>query len=91
VQATNNADGATNDSQLTEGVKLVHAELLAALARAGIAAFSPAGEAFDPTLHEAVAQIPQEGTPPGTVIDVYQQGYKLGETVLRPARVLVSA
>jgi molecular chaperone GrpE len=79
------------ESQLASGIKLVHADVLAALARVGIEPFSPSGEPFDPQLHEAVAQHPVEGTASGTVVEVYQQGYRLGETVLRPARVLVAA
>jgi molecular chaperone GrpE len=79
------------ESQLASGIELVHADVLAALARVGIEPFSPAGEQFDPQRHEAVAQHPVEGQAPGTVIEVYQQGFRLGETVLRPARVLVAA
>jgi molecular chaperone GrpE len=79
------------DSQLVAGIKLVQADLLSALARAGIEPFSPVGEPFDPQCHEAVAQHPAEGAQPGTVTEVYQLGYRLGETVLRPARVLVAA
>jgi molecular chaperone GrpE len=83
--------GAVGDGQIVDGLKLVHAEVLAALGRAGIEPFSPIGEQFDPQHHEAVAQNRVEGTVPGTVIEVYQQGYRLGETILRPARVLVAA
>jgi len=79
------------DSQLVSGIKLVQADVLSALARVGIEPFSPVGEAFDPQWHEAVAQLPVQGSEPGTVVEVYQQGYRLGETVLRPARVLVAA
>ncbi len=79
------------ESQLASGIKLVHADVLAALARVGIEPFSPTGEQFDPQYHEAVAQHPVDGQAPGTVVEVYQQGYRLGETVLRPARVLVAA
>jgi|SRR5579884_4169020 len=79
------------ETQLASGIKLVHADVLAALARLGIEPYSPSGEAFDPQYHEAVAQHPVEGAAPGTVVEVYQQGYRLGETVLRPARVLVAA
>jgi molecular chaperone GrpE len=82
---------ASDDDPLLEGIKFVLSDLLAALGRAGIESFSPAGETFDPQLHEAVAQHPQEGAEPGTVLEVYQQGYRLAETVLRPARVLVAA
>jgi molecular chaperone GrpE len=78
------------DETLATGVKLVHAELLGALARAGIEPFSPQGELFDPQRHEAIAQMPVEGAPAGTIVEVYQRGYLLGETVLRPARVVVA-
>jgi molecular chaperone GrpE len=90
--ASGSADaGLAGDAQIVDGLKLVHAEVLAALGRAGIEPFSPIGEQFDPQHHEAVAQNRVEGTAPGTVIEVYQQGYRLGETILRPARVLVAA
>jgi molecular chaperone GrpE len=72
------------------GVKHVHSDLIAALQRAGIEQFSPQGERFDPTQHEAVAQTPIEGADPGTVVEVYQRGYRVGETVVRPARVVVA-
>jgi molecular chaperone GrpE len=83
----------TGDSheQLVSGIKLVHAEVISAFARAGVEPFSPEGEPFDPQWHEAVAQQPFEGHAPGTVVEVYQRGYKIGDTVLRPARVLVAA
>lgn len=81
----------TVDSHLASGIKLVHADVIAALQRAGIASFGEKGEPFDPQHHEAVAQHHVEGIPAGSVIEVYQQGYQLGDTVLRPARVLVSA
>jgi molecular chaperone GrpE len=75
---------------LISGIKLVHADVIAALARAGIEAFSPQGEQFDPQHHEAVAQQPVDGTQAGTIVEVYQRGYRLGESVLRPARVVVA-
>jgi len=79
------------EGHLGAGVKLVHDELLAALGRVGIAPFSPRGERFDPNEHEAMAQQPVEGTDAGTVVEVYQQGFRHGESVLRPARVVVAA
>jgi molecular chaperone GrpE len=82
---------AAEEDPLLEGIRFVHSDLLAALARAGIESFSPAGESFDPQLHEAVAQHPQEGAEAGTVLEVYQAGYRSADTVLRPARVLVAA
>jgi molecular chaperone GrpE len=78
------------DSPLVSGIKLVHADVLAALSRVGIERFEPAGERFDPQHHEAVAQQPVEGAQPGTVVEVYQRGYRLGDVVLRPARVVVA-
>ena len=85
------ADGDSSDEHLGPGVKLVQAELVAALARVGIEPFSPQGERFDPQEHEAITQQPVEGAEPGTVAEVYQQGYRHGELVLRPARVVVAA
>jgi molecular chaperone GrpE len=77
--------------QLVSGIKLVHADVISAFARAGIEPFSPVGEPFDPQWHEAVAQQRFEGHAPGTVVEVYQRGYKIGDSVLRPARVMVAA
>jgi molecular chaperone GrpE len=81
---------AQEDDPLLEGVRLVRSELAAALARAGIEAFRPLGEQFDPNVHEAVATV---GTPNGAgqVVEVYQDGYRLGENIIRPARVVVGA
>jgi len=87
LQAT---DGHEESDTLVSGVKLVHAGVLAALARLGIEPYSPVGEPFDPQHHEAVAQQPVEGAEPGTIVEVYQRGYRLGESVLRPARVVVA-
>jgi len=84
------AEAPNNGGDLLAGIKLVHADVIAALARVGIEPFSPEGEPFDPAWHEAVAQQPVEGAQPGTVVEVYQCGYRLGESVLRPARVLVA-
>jgi molecular chaperone GrpE len=91
VAAAGAGEATVLSGHLIDGVKLVQADLLAAFARVGIEPYSPDGEVFDPQLHEAVAQAPVEGAASGTVVEVYQQGYRLGETVLRPARVLVAA
>ena len=77
-------------ADVVKGFALVHDELIAALARVGIQRFSPQGEAFDPNEHEAMAQHPSEDAESGTVIEVYQQGYRHNGTVLRPARVVVA-
>ena len=74
--------------QLEEGVRLVHRALADALAREGLAEIETEG-AFDPNIHEALLAQPSDSEP-GTVIDVVQKGYRLGDHVLRPARVIVS-
>jgi molecular chaperone GrpE len=76
---------------LTQGIRLVQQELVGALGRIGIEGFSPRGEAFDPTEHEAMAQHPVEGAQAGTVVEVLQQGYRLNGGIIRPARVVVAA
>jgi molecular chaperone GrpE len=81
---------APSEAGLADGIRLVQNELNAALGRLGIEAFSPQGESFDPELHEAMAQRPVDGVSAGTIVEVYQPGYCLGETVIRPARVVVA-
>jgi molecular chaperone GrpE len=78
------------ERHLAEGIKLVHDDLVAALERVGIEAYSPEGEPFDPELHEAMAQQPAEGAQSGTVIEVYERGYRLNGGVLRAAKVVVA-
>jgi molecular chaperone GrpE len=85
------ASAPAGQDSLTEGFRLVHAELTAALARQGIEGFVPKGQPFDPTQHEAMAQHQVEGAAPGTVVEVFQPGYRLNDFVLRPARVVVAA
>jgi molecular chaperone GrpE len=75
---------------IAQGVRLVHADLVGVLERNGIEAQEPSGERFDPTLHEAVSVRTEEGAEPGVVLDVVEKGYKLNDTIIRPARVVVS-
>ena len=85
------AEESDNEHHLTAGIRLVQQKMLDALRRAGIEQFSPKGEPFDPHQHEAVAQQPAaDGAQQGTVLEVVQNGYRLGEDVLRPARVVVA-
>ncbi|MHB1537038.1 MAG: nucleotide exchange factor GrpE [Solirubrobacteraceae bacterium] len=84
-------EAAAEGDPLLEGVRLVRGELGGALARLQIEHFSPVGERFDPSVHEAVAHQPVEGADSGCVAEVFQAGYKLGDHVIRPARVLVAA
>jgi molecular chaperone GrpE len=75
---------------LVKGVGLVLEELRGRLAGAGVEAFDPKGEKFDPNLHEALSAQSAEGTEPGLVIETLEKGYRLNGQVLRPARVVVS-
>ena len=77
------------EAKLEEGVRLVHRELDDALAREGLAEIETDGQ-FDPHVHEALLSQPSSEEE-GTVIEVVQKGYKLGDRVLRPARVVVAA
>ncbi len=81
---------AEGHEDVVKGFAMVAGEITAALDRAGIQAFTPLGEPFDPNEHEAMASQPSEDAESGTVIEVYQQGYRLNGAVLRPARVVVS-
>jgi molecular chaperone GrpE len=84
---------AAEDDPLLEGVRLVRSELSAALGRVGVESFAPLGQKFDPALHEAMATTSQPGNghEHGTIVEVYQPGYRLGEHIIRPARVVVAA
>ena len=65
-------------------------KLESTLGKYGLERFGAKGEVFDPNEHEAMAQTPLEGAEPGTVIEVYQSGYRINGAVLRPARVVVA-
>jgi molecular chaperone GrpE len=88
--APTQSDPTHPDGAFVSGIRHVHSDVVAALQRAGIERYSPEGEPFDPTLHEAVAQQPVEGAEPGTVVEVFQSGYRMGDSVVRPARVVVA-
>jgi molecular chaperone GrpE len=78
------------DGPLEQGIVLTFRELSATLSRAGVEAFDPAGEAFDPNWHEALQTRPVDGTSSGEVVETLQKGYRLDGQILRPARVVVS-
>jgi molecular chaperone GrpE len=82
------ASAEEGEQHLAEGVRLVHAELIAVLERNGVEQFDPAGDKFDPTEHEALS-VRADGES-GVVLDVVEKGYRANGTVLRPARVVVS-
>ena len=79
------------DGDLASGVEMVLNGLRETLSRHGIEAVDPKGEKFDPNQHEALSTMPVEGAESGTVVEVMQKGYRLGEQLIRPARVVVSS
>ena len=82
---------AEGHEDVIKGFALVRDEIVTALGRVGIQPFAPKGEVFDPNEHEAMASHPVEDAESGTVVEVYQQGYRINGAVLRPARVVVAA
>ena len=75
---------------LIEGVELTERSLLNALEKNGVRKFDPSGEKFNPNFQQAMYEVPDASVPSGTVVQVVQAGYTLGERVLRPALVGVS-
>lgn len=77
---------------LRQGVDLTHQAMMRILDREGVEPIRAAGQPFDPARHEAVGAVPHQvaGAKPDTVVEVVQPGYRLGERLLRPARVIVA-
>jgi len=75
---------------LLDGVELTERELKKVLEKHGVKKFEPLGEKFDPNLHQAMFEMPDPSRPVGTVAQVVQPGYMIGERVLRPALVAVA-
>jgi len=75
---------------LIEGVELTERELLKALEKNGVRQFTPEREKFDPNVHQAMFEVPDPSVPAGSIVQVVQPGYMIGERVLRPALVGVS-
>ncbi|MEZ5787434.1 MAG: nucleotide exchange factor GrpE [Xanthobacteraceae bacterium] len=73
-----------------EGVELTERELLKVLEKHGVRRFDPLGEKFDPNIHQAMFEVPDPSKPAGTVVQVVQAGFMIGERVLRPALVGVA-
>lgn len=88
AEARANADAGLK--ALIEGVELTERSLLNALEKNGVKKFDPQGEKFDPNFHQAMYEIPDPSMPSGTVAQVVQAGFMIGERVLRPALVGVS-
>jgi len=75
---------------LVEGVELTEREMLKTLERYGVKRLDPEGQKFDPNLHQAMFEVPNPDVPSGTVVQVVQTGYVIGDRVLRPALVGVA-
>ena len=75
---------------LIEGVELTERSLHNALEKNGVRKFDPAGEKFDPNVHQAMYEVPDPSVPAGTIAQVVQSGYMIGDRVLRPALVAVA-
>lgn len=73
-----------------DGVEATQRELNAALGRHGIKRIAAENSRFDPHLHQAIAEVPAQGKEPGTVIHVVQDGYTIGDRLLRPAMVTIA-
>ena len=78
------------EAQLEEGVRLVHRSLVDALQKEGLVEIETDG-LFDPNVHEALLSQPDDEKESGAILDVLQKGYRIGDKVLRPARVIVVA
>ena len=86
------ADARNSDAfrSFAEGVELTERDLLSRLARFNVRPIEPEGKKFDPNLHEVLFEIPDESVPTGTVKQVVETGYTIGDRVLRAAKVGVS-
>ena len=73
-----------------QGIELTERDFLSRLARFGVKKLEPMGKRFDPNMHEALFEVPDESVPAGTVCQVVEQGFAIGERVLRPAKVGIS-
>jgi len=85
-----NAAEQHEEAQLEEGVRLVHRSLVEALRKEGVAEIETDG-VFDPHVHEALLSQPDDEKESGAILDVLQKGYRIGDRILRPARVIVAA
>ena len=80
-----------DSENLLQGIELTHRSLLQILTKHGVVEIEAQGQPFDPQVHEAVRRVPSGEHEPGTVVEVYQKGYKLKDRMLRPAMVAVAS
>jgi molecular chaperone GrpE len=90
IQAAGLDPEGDSEDGLAHGVLLVFRSLRDSLVRNGVEAVDPTGERFDPNLHEALSTQAADGAEAGTVVETMQKGYRLGEQLIRPARVVVA-
>ena len=88
-RAIEHATAQSGSSPIIEGVQLVLRQFLTAFERLDVTPIEAGGQPFDPNLHEAISQL-ESDSPPGTVMQVLQRGYKSGDRLLRPALVVVA-
>lgn len=84
------AQGGEDAAKLREGLELTQKVLLTTLERNGVSVVDPLGEAFNPEWHQAVATLDAPGAKPGTVVEVFQKGFRLNERLVRAAMVSVA-
>jgi molecular chaperone GrpE len=89
-RAADASGNAADAAKLAEGVKLVIQQFEGVLAKHHCERIDAAGKPFDPNFHEALVQQASADVPPGTVLNVYREGYRLHDRVIRPAQVVVS-
>lgn len=90
IPADARGSGDAGFSALVEGVEMTERGMLSALERHGVKKIEPKGERFDPNFHQAMFEVPNADVPAGTVVQVVQTGYVIGDRVLRPAMVGVA-
>ncbi len=85
------ASGAADPATVLVGVRMVHGEIHRVLADCGVQTIAPGRERFDANVHEAILKRHEPGVEENTVLEVHEKGYRLGDLVIRPARVVVAA
>ena len=88
AEARESGDATTKS--LIEGIELAEREMVRLLGKHGVKQIEAAGQKFDPNKHQAMFEVPNPGVPEGTVVQVVQEGFAIGERVLRPAMVGVA-
>ena len=90
IPAEKRSDGSDEFKAFIEGVEMTEREMLRLMESNGVKRLNPLGEKFDPNFHQAMMEIPNPDVPANSVVQVMQEGYSIGERVLRPALVGVA-